>query len=164
MCTAFRLLGGGSDTACPREGTPSHVSQFGDVYRVGSEGDAGQMAFCPNKSELGLAWSSGRCGSRPGRGLESRTARPWDTFDFIFLLPLRSEANVAGGVLWKHLPPSPPWLSVLLGPLLCGVLWGPPCSLPASCQLWLLGRATHLTLSQMMAQHGPLGGRVLTGG
>lgn len=56
MCTAFRLLGGGSDTACPREGPPSHVSQFGDIYRVGSEGDAGQMDFGPNKSELGLAW------------------------------------------------------------------------------------------------------------
>lgn len=68
VCTAFRLLGAGSGAACPREGTPSHVSQFGDVYRVGSEGGAGQMDFCPNKSELGLAWSSGHCGSRPGRG------------------------------------------------------------------------------------------------
>lgn len=29
--------------------------------------------------------------------------------------------DVAGGALWKHLPPSPPWLSVLLGPS----LWGP---------------------------------------
>lgn len=52
----------------------------------------------------------------------------------------------------SSLPGLPPW-----GPL------GTLCCLPASCQLWLLGRTTRLTLLQMMARHGPLGGPVSLG-
>lgn len=64
--------------------------------------------------------------------------------------------------MWDHLCPPPARLSGLPGPSVGSS--GTRCCLPASCQLWLLGRTTRLTLLQMMARHGPLGGPVLTGG
>lgn len=136
MCVAPGLLGGGSDTSCPREGTPSHVSQLGDVDRVGSEGDAGAARLL---SEFRLAWLSGRCGSQhPGRGLESRTPRPWDMFGFLFptgrsaLNPHWQEEPV-----WDRLPP-PPARRPACRAFLRGVLWGrsAACPLPASCGSW----------------------------
>lgn len=79
----------------PRAASLSLVTLTGWVLKE----TLAQPDFCPDKSELGLAWLSGRCGSQhPGRGLESRTARPWDMFGFLFPTGRSTlKPNVAGG-------------------------------------------------------------------